>query len=74
MEDWITCVRRPFDPGGFDFSQSDDYFKTAGNIDRRLMQSLNRYQSRFVYAGRTIHGLIRMLAAIQAKGRFQLET
>ena len=74
MEDWITCVRRPFDPGGFDFSQSDDYFKTAGNIDRRLMQSLNRYQSRFVYAGRAIHGLIRMLAAIQAKGRFQLDT
>jgi predicted unusual protein kinase regulating ubiquinone biosynthesis (AarF/ABC1/UbiB family) len=66
---WMEWLREPYRKDGYDFSEHEDYFQRGLTFVGTFYQHIHHYRGDFIYFGRTIHGLMRMLSLLGAKVR-----
>jgi predicted unusual protein kinase regulating ubiquinone biosynthesis (AarF/ABC1/UbiB family) len=67
LETWLSWLKAPYQRGGFDFRSNYDYFERGLQFRKDFMKYIDYYDSDFVYYGRTLHGLMRILQRLGAR-------
>ncbi len=66
---WLSWLREPYGKEGYDFSVHTDYFERGLPFAEAFHRHIHSYDGDFIYVGRTLHGLVRMLSLLGAKVR-----
>jgi predicted unusual protein kinase regulating ubiquinone biosynthesis (AarF/ABC1/UbiB family) len=64
---WVRWLKEPFHPGGYDFGANSDYFERGNAFFDEYRRYIDHYDSRFIYYGRTLHGILRILQQLRAR-------
>lgn len=67
MSRWIAWLKEPYDASGFDFGKNKDYFERGQRFRRDFLRYIDHYEGDFVYYGRTLHGMMRILQMLGAR-------
>lgn len=69
LKEWGTWLREPYQTDVYDFSQNTDYFERGRRFANVFYKYIHHYDGDFIYYGRTLHGLFRMLHQLGAQVR-----
>jgi predicted unusual protein kinase regulating ubiquinone biosynthesis (AarF/ABC1/UbiB family) len=67
MKGWVKWLGEPYAEEGYDFGENADYFKRGLAYSNQFGRYIDHYDSGFIYYGRTLHGLLRLLQRLGAR-------
>lgn len=64
---WIQWLKEPYCQSGYNFGKNTDYFERGAQLSNEFEHYVDHYDGRFIYYGRTLHGVMRILAQLGAR-------
>jgi predicted unusual protein kinase regulating ubiquinone biosynthesis (AarF/ABC1/UbiB family) len=67
FKEWVQWLKEPYSKDGYDFAENADYFERGHRLQPAFQKYIDYYDGSFIYFGRTLHGMMRILQQLGAR-------
>jgi hypothetical protein len=67
FKEWVQWLKEPYSKDGYDFAENVDYFERGHRLQPAFQKYIDYYDGSFIYFGRTLHGMMRILQQLGAR-------